>query len=77
MALSQPEIDALKADLATLNGMLVSGVRSATVGGQTVIYNTTDSLMKARDDVQRRLGAGTATEPRPRQTYALYAGRGY
>ena len=77
MALSQPEIDALKADLAALNTAIRSGVRSVTLGGQTVIYNTTDSLIKARNDVQASLNAAVVDTPRSRQSYAVYSGRGY
>lgn len=77
MALSPEQIAALQADLASLNTAIRSGVRSVTVGGQTVIYNTTDSLLKARDDVKKELDAATADSPRPRQSYAVYAGRGY
>ncbi len=77
MALSPEQIAALQADLQSLNVAIRSGVRSVNVGGQTVIYNTTDSLIKARDDVQNTLNAGLGVEPRPRQSYAVYAGRGY
>ncbi len=78
MALLQEEIDALYVDRAALNKAIRTGVRSVTLGGQTVIYNTTDSLIKARDDVQKLINAAEAPEGGyPRQAYAYYAGRGY
>lgn len=73
MAVSQADIDALNAAIA-------SGVRSATLGGQTVIFNTSDSLIKARDDLMRQKAAEDAAASgnrRPKQTYAYHAGRGY
>lgn len=69
MAVTQQDINALNAAIA-------SGARSVTLGGQTLIYNTTDSLIKARDDLQKQLQAATGKR-RPRQTYAYQAGRGY
>jgi len=68
MAVTQSDID-------NLNTALATGVRSATVGGQTVTYGTVDALIKARNDLQRQLTVGVLA-PRPRQTYTLYAGRG-
>lgn len=69
MAVTQQDINALNAAIA-------SGARSVTLGGQTLIYNTPDSLIKARDDLQKQLQATTGKR-RPRQTYAYQAGRGY
>lgn len=70
-----------QADIDNLNAALASGVRSATVGGQTVTYSTVDALIKARDDLQKQLIAAENTAsgrgPRPRQTYTYYAGRGF
>lgn len=60
MAVTQADVDALVAKLATLNGMIADGVRSVTDGDQTVIYNTTDSLIRARDDVADQLKAAKA-----------------
>lgn len=65
-----------QADVEALNTAIKSGVRSVTLGGQTVIYNTTDSLIQARDDMKKQLQAQNA-ESRPRQSYAVYSGRGY
>lgn len=64
-----------QADIDNLNAAIASGVRSVTLGGQTVIYSTSESLIKARDDMKKELAAQNAS--RPRQSYAFYAGRGY
>lgn len=66
----------LTAAIASLNVAISSGVRSATVGGQTVTYNTTASLIVARDAYQDQLN-GLLGNRRPRQTYGFFAGRGY
>lgn len=65
-----------QADIDNLNAAIASGARSVTLGGQTVVYNTSDSLIKARDDMAKQLAAQN-TAQRPRQSYAFYAGRGY
>ena len=65
-----------QADIDNLNTAIAAGVRSVTVGGQTVIYGTAESLIKARDDMKAQLAAQN-TSQRPRQSYAFYAGRGY
>ena len=72
MAVTQADIDAL-------NQAIADGVRQVTVGGQTVTYNTSDSLIRARDDLQRKLLAQQARDSRRRGTRTLvhYAGRGY
>ena len=72
MAVTQQDID-------NLNAAIAKGVRSVTVGGQTVIYNTTESLIKARDDLRDELNAQIAqTKPRrPRQMVLYHAGRGH
>lgn len=70
-----------QADIDNLNAALASGVRSATVGGQTITYGTVDALIRARDDLTKQLAAQdnavSGRGPRPRQTYTYYAGRGY
>lgn len=73
MAVTQQQIDAL-------NQAIADGVRSVTIDGQTTIYNTSESLRKARDDLQTQYNAEQArTAPRrvPKQTHLYYAGRGY
>lgn len=73
MAVTQSDIDAL-------NRAIADGVRSVTIRGQTVIYNTTDSLITARDDMKRQLAEeqAAATQAYPsRRTLLSHAGRGY
>ena len=65
-----------QADLDNLNAAIASGARSVTLGGQTLIYNTTESLIKARNDLKAQLAAQNPVQ-RPRQSYTYYAGRGY
>ncbi|MBQ5558068.1 MAG: hypothetical protein IIT36_05750 [Aeriscardovia sp.] len=64
-----------QADIDNLNAAIAAGVRSVTLGGQTVIYGTPESLIQARDDMKKELAA--QSPQRPRQSYAFYAGRGY
>jgi hypothetical protein len=70
MAVTQSDIDNLTAALA-------SGARSVTLGGQTITYNTTASLIQARDALRKELAAQTRLSRRNRQTYAYQNGRGY
>lgn len=69
-----------QADLDNLNQAIADGVRSVTIGGQTTIFNTTDSLIRARDDVRSELlkqQARTADRRPNRRTLLYYGGRGY
>lgn len=75
MAVTQADVDALTAKLATLNGMIADGVRSVTDGDQTVIYNTTDSLIRARDDVAEQLKAARAELSSQTSGTAVYRSR--
>lgn len=73
MAVTQSDIDAL-------NTAIADGVRSVTINGQTTIYNTTDSLIKARDDMRNELArqeAASSGRRYNRRTLLHYAGRGY
>lgn len=73
MAVTQSQIDAL-------NQAIADGVRQVTIGGQTVTYNTTDSLIRARNDLATQFQAQQAAlqgKRRPKQTLLHYAGRGY
>ena len=70
MAVTQSDID-------NLNVAIASGARSATVGGQTLIYNTTDSLITARNDLQNQLNKQTRIGRRSRQIQLFQNGRGY
>lgn len=67
MAVTQTDID-------NLNAAISRGVRSVTIGGKTVIYNTTESLIKARDDMRREL---RAQQRRNKQSLLFQNGRGY
>lgn len=70
MAVSQTDID-------NLNTAISAGVRQVTIGGQTVLYQTTESLIKARDDMVDQLKKETGGAKRSRQSRAYHAGRGY
>lgn len=73
MAVSQTDIDAL-------NTAIAAGTRQVTIGGQTILYQTTESLIKARDDLTKELrkqNESLSGKKRSRQTLAYYAGRGY
>lgn len=71
------EILEIKANVKSLNAAIASGARSVTLGGQTITYNTTASLIQARDDQQAQLNAALATKRRSKQTYLYQAGRGF
>lgn len=77
-----PIVDAatLRTYVAKLTKAIGSGARSVTLGGQTITYNTTASLIQARDDMLKQLvaqEAATSTVKRSRQSYAVFAGRDY
>lgn len=66
--------------LEGLNQAISDGVRQVTIGDQTITYNTTDSLIRARDDVKEQLAEAErslAARRVPRQTQLYFAGRGY
>lgn len=65
----------LEANIASLNEAIASGVRSASVGGQVVTYNTSASLIAARDDFQNQLTG--LLRPARRRFLGVYTGRGY
>lgn len=69
-----------QADIDSLNAAIASGTRMVTLGGQTVTYQTTESLIKARDDLSkelRRQQDAAAGKKRSRQSLAYFTGRGY
>jgi hypothetical protein len=73
MAVTQADIDAL-------NQAIADGVRQVTINGQTTTYNTTQSLILARDNLQGLLNAETmraAGKAPVKRQYLYYAGRGY
>lgn len=70
----------LQSDIDSLNRAIAAGVRSVTIGGQTVVYGTPESLIKARDDMQKQLSAQLAQNKparRHKQTVLFQADRGY
>lgn len=74
MAVTQAHVDAL-------NEAIADGVRQVVLpGGQSTTYQTTESLIKARDDMveqlkqQDRVASGRRKN---RRTLLFYAGRGY
>lgn len=73
MPVTQDQIDAL-------NQAIADGVRQVTIGDQTTTYNTTDSLIKARNDLQEQFNRQQARETAKRtgtRTKLFYGGRGY
>lgn len=67
-----------QADIDNLNAAIASGTRSVTIGGQTITYNTTASLIEARDDLVKQLARQDKTKPRrSRQMYLFQNGKGY
>lgn len=82
MAVTQETIDAQAAAVTALNQAIDDGVRQVSIRGQTTTYNTTASLIQARDDASRRLSAmraefDGALPPSGRVQYLYHAGRGY
>ena len=72
MAVTQTDID-------ELNRAIADGVRQVTLGGQTITYNTTESLIKARDDMRTELKLQDARDAGLRRnpvTLVAYGGRG-
>jgi hypothetical protein len=73
MAVSQADIDALNAAIA-------SGERVVVLNGQSVTYRSIDDLIKAKTEMLRELEnqqLKTENRTRRKQTRAYYAGRGY
>ena len=70
-----------QADIDTLNQAIADGVRQVTLpGGQVTIFQTTESLIKARDDMRselQRTQANVSGQRKNRRTLLHYAGRGY
>lgn len=82
MPVTQEQIDAAAASVASLNQAIDDGVRQVSIRGQTTTFNTTASLIQARDDAARRLKAlqdefAGAQTPSGRVAYFYQAGRGY
>lgn len=80
MSKTPEEIATLRTYVARLNKAIATGARSVTLGGQTVIYNTTESLIKARNDMQAQLTAAERANNAvkvSRQNYIVYGGRDF
>jgi hypothetical protein len=69
MAITQADIDALNAAIAT-------GERQVTLGSQQITYRSIGELIAARDDLTRQLSKQTVVES-PKLTKLYYKGRGY
>ena len=70
----------LRTYVEKLTKAIGSGARSVTLGGQTITFNTTASLIEARNDMLKQIAqqeAAAAQVKRSRQTYAVYGGRDY
>ncbi len=71
-------IEELQARVEGLNQALADGVRQVSVRGQITTYQTTASLIEARNDAERQLRAlEEAAAPRGRFRMLYQAGRGY
>ncbi len=69
MAVSQADIDALNAALA-------SGEKIVRIGDKWVEYRSPEAIIVARNDLQKQLADATGTS-RPRVVYHTQSGRGY
>ena len=71
MAVTQQDIDALNAAIA-------SGERVVVLNGQSVTYRSIDDLIKARNDLRQEMADAAASgKRRPKRAYAYHAGRGF
>lgn len=71
MAVTQQDIDALNAAIA-------SGERVVVLNGQSVTYRSIDDLIKARNDLRNELSEQSlGGKRRPKRLYAYHAGRGF
>lgn len=67
-------------DLTKIERAIASGARSVTLGDSTVIFNTGDSLIRARELMIKELNAASdalAPVRRSKQRYLVQTGRGY
>ena len=70
MAVSQSDIDALNAAIA-------SGEKQVALGAQQITYRSIDELIRARNDMVAQLDAQAAVAPKSRQIKMAQGGRGY
>jgi len=70
-----------QADLDAMDTAIASGERQVTIGDQSVTYNTSDAMLRARAHMQGQFNRQQAkAEGRrlpARQTLMVYGGRGY
>jgi hypothetical protein len=67
----------IQAQIAELNEAIGAPERQVTNGSRNVTYRSIDDLIKARNDLAAQLAAATATQPRPKRFYGVFAGRGF
>jgi hypothetical protein len=70
--------DEYLADIEAMRVAIAEGVRQVTIGGKTLTYNTSDSLIKARQmmiDEMNRLYP--AENKRSRRSQGYHGGRGF
>lgn len=73
MAVTQTDIDALNAAIAT-------GEKAVILDGQSISYRSISDLIAARNDLQEQLNRSAAVvsnRRRPKRVALYYAGRGY
>lgn len=78
--MASESIETLQGYVTNLNKAIATGARSVTLGSQTVTYNSTDSLIKARNDMETRLMDAKAKAVGKRRTgfiQVVQDGRGY
>ena len=66
-----------QADLDALNAAIASGEKQVALGAQQVTYRSISELIAARNDLQRQLDEQNAAAIKSRQTRLFHAGRGY
>jgi hypothetical protein len=73
MAVSQSDIDALNAAIAT-------GEKQVVLDGQSITYRSITDLREARNDLQEQLNRDAqiaAGKRKPKRVSLYYSGRGY
>lgn len=76
--MADPTKDEMQARVNALNDAIASGERQVTIGGTTITYNTTDSLIRARDDARAEMNRlYPPVNKRSRVSMAYHAGRGF
>lgn len=69
-----------QADIDLLNKAIAEGTRQVTLGGQSITYQTTESLIRARNDLktefEREANKASGTV-RSKRSLLYYSDRGY